>query len=86
MQEDSDSRRTIKVLLADDHTMFRQGLAGVLDGYANMEIVGQTNNDEGAVVGTKYEVLEPTLPGSISYVSENTLALGSSVHKVIAAP
>jgi DNA-binding NarL/FixJ family response regulator len=49
MQEDSDSRRTIKVLLADDHTMFRQGLAGVLDGYASMEIVGQTNNDEGAV-------------------------------------
>jgi DNA-binding NarL/FixJ family response regulator len=49
MQEDSDSRRTIKVLLADDHTMFRQRLAGVLDGYASMEIVGQTNNDEGAV-------------------------------------
>ena len=49
MQEDSDSRRTIKVLLADDHTMFRQGLAGVLDGYAGMEVVGQTTNDEGAV-------------------------------------
>jgi DNA-binding NarL/FixJ family response regulator len=49
MQEDSNSRRTIKVLLADDHTMFRQGLAGVLDGYAGMEIVGQTTNDERAV-------------------------------------
>lgn len=39
----------IKVLLADDHTMFRQGIAGVLAEYGGMEVVGQTNNDEGAV-------------------------------------
>lgn len=24
----------IRVLLADDHTMFREGIAGVLEGYA----------------------------------------------------
>ena len=42
-------RRTIKVLLADDHTMFRQGIAGVLDTYAGMEVVGQTSNDEAAL-------------------------------------
>jgi hypothetical protein len=29
----------IRVLLADDHTMFRQGLAGVLASYGSMEIV-----------------------------------------------
>ncbi|HEX2741785.1 MAG TPA: response regulator transcription factor [Rubrobacter sp.] len=39
----------IRVLLADDHTMFRQGIAGVLDEYGGMEVVGQTSNDEGAV-------------------------------------
>lgn len=39
----------IKVLLADDHTMFREGLAGLLDSYGGMEVVGETTNDEGAV-------------------------------------
>jgi DNA-binding NarL/FixJ family response regulator len=39
----------IRVLLADDHTMFREGIAGVLARYAGMEVVGQTTNDEGAV-------------------------------------
>ena len=48
-EEDRNAGRVIKVLLADDHTMFRQGLSLVLDGYAGMEVVGQTSNDEGAV-------------------------------------
>lgn len=39
----------IRVLLADDHKMFRQGIAGVLANYGGMEIVGQTDNDESAV-------------------------------------
>ena len=39
----------IRVLLADDHTMFRQGIAGVLTNYGGIEIVGQAGNDEGAV-------------------------------------
>ncbi len=39
----------IKVLLADDHTMFREGIASVLADYGGMEIVGQSDNDEGAV-------------------------------------
>lgn len=47
-----DERRktsAIRVLLADDHTMFRQGIAGVLEEYGGMEVVGQTRNDERAV-------------------------------------
>jgi DNA-binding NarL/FixJ family response regulator len=48
-KEDRNPSTTIKVLLADDHTLFRQGLAAVLDGYASMEVVGQTDNDQGAV-------------------------------------
>ncbi len=39
----------ITVLLADDHTMFREGLAGVLASYGGMEIVGSTTNGEEAV-------------------------------------
>jgi len=39
----------IKVLLADNHTMFREGIASVLADYGGMEVVGQADNDEGAV-------------------------------------
>jgi DNA-binding NarL/FixJ family response regulator len=49
MQGHRNANGYIKVLLADDHTMFRQGIARVLDGYAGMEVVGQTTNDAGAV-------------------------------------
>ena len=36
----------IKVLLADDHTMFRQGLANILASYGGMEVVAEVPNDE----------------------------------------
>jgi len=49
LQEGRNASGFIKVLLADDHTMFRQGIARVLDGYAGIEVVGQTTNDAGAV-------------------------------------
>ena len=39
----------IKVLLADDHTLFRNGLAGLLASYGGMEVVGSTTNGEEAV-------------------------------------
>ena len=38
-----------RVLLVDDHTMFREGLAELLTNYGGMEVVGETANDEGAV-------------------------------------
>ena len=48
MQE-PNGNTPIKVLLADDHTMFREGLAVLLASYGGLEIVGETTNDEGAV-------------------------------------
>jgi DNA-binding NarL/FixJ family response regulator len=39
----------IRVLLADDHTMFRQGLARVLASYAGMEVVAEVPNDADAL-------------------------------------
>jgi DNA-binding NarL/FixJ family response regulator len=39
----------IRVLLADDHTMFREGLAGILASYDGMEIVAEVPNDAEAL-------------------------------------
>lgn len=39
----------IRVLLADDHTLFRQGLAGLLTSYGGIQVVGETNNDLSAI-------------------------------------
>ena len=35
----------VRVLIADDHTMFRQGLAGILASYGGIEIVAEVPND-----------------------------------------
>jgi DNA-binding NarL/FixJ family response regulator len=43
------TRPPIRVLLADDHTLFRQGLAGLLDSYGGLEIIAQVPNDEEAL-------------------------------------
>jgi DNA-binding NarL/FixJ family response regulator len=43
------NERPIRVLLADDHTMFREGLAGVLATHSGMEVVAEVPNDEGAL-------------------------------------
>jgi len=49
MGKPQDDTRPIKVLLADDHTMFRQGLASILASYGGMEIVAEVNNDQEAL-------------------------------------
>jgi DNA-binding NarL/FixJ family response regulator len=41
--------RPIRVLLADDHAMFRQGLAGILASYGGMEVVAEVPNDAEAL-------------------------------------
>jgi DNA-binding NarL/FixJ family response regulator len=49
MGENTQTSGSIRVLLADDHTMFRQGLAGVLASYACMEVVAEVPNDADAL-------------------------------------
>jgi PAS domain S-box-containing protein len=51
--------KKIRVLLVDDHAMVRQGLRSVLDGYADIEVVGEASNGEEAVTMT--ECLRPSL-------------------------
>jgi DNA-binding NarL/FixJ family response regulator len=45
----ADPNGPIRVLLADDHTMFRQGLAGVLSSYGGMEVIAEVPNDADAL-------------------------------------
>jgi len=47
--ENPDTGGKIRVLLADDHTMFRQGLAGILASYGGMEVVAEVPNDAGVL-------------------------------------
>ena len=49
MDKAPDSTREISVLLADDHTMFRQGLAGILSSYGGVVVVGEVPNDSDAL-------------------------------------
>jgi PAS domain S-box-containing protein len=49
----------VRVLLVDDHAMVRQGLRSVLDGYADIEVIGEASDGEEAVAMT--ERLRPSL-------------------------
>jgi len=49
----------IRVLIADDHTMVRQGLRSVLESYPNIEVIGEAENGERAV--TLASKLQPTV-------------------------
>jgi DNA-binding NarL/FixJ family response regulator len=45
----ANANGAIRVLLADDHTMFRQGLAGILASYGGMEVIAEAPNDAEAL-------------------------------------
>ena len=49
MGENQHTGGPIRVLLADDHTMFREGLARVLSSYGGMEVLAEVPNDEQAL-------------------------------------
>jgi DNA-binding NarL/FixJ family response regulator len=49
MDKSPEPTRKISVLLADDHTMFRQGLAGILASYWGVEVLGEVPNDSEAL-------------------------------------
>ncbi len=49
----------IRVLLADDHALFREGLAGIIGAQADMQVVGEANDGLEAFV--KAQELKPDL-------------------------
>ena len=51
--------KPIRVLLADDHDLFREGLAGIIDAQEDMQVVGEAY--DGLEVIVKAEELKPDL-------------------------
>ncbi len=51
--------KQIRVMLADDHALFREGLAGIIASQADMQVVGEANDGLEAVV--KAQELRPDL-------------------------
>jgi DNA-binding NarL/FixJ family response regulator len=49
LNTNADTDGLIRVLLADDHTMFREGLAGILASYGGMEVIAEVPNDADAL-------------------------------------
>src|SRR5215213_6392849 len=49
LNTNADTSGPIRVLLADDHTMFREGLAGILASYGGMEVIAEVPNDGDAL-------------------------------------
>ena len=49
MRQQRNTDNAIKVLLADDHTLFREGLAGLLAAYGGLQIIAEVPNDEEAL-------------------------------------
>lgn len=59
---------TIRVVLADDHTVVREGLEQILNGEPDMEVVGQVSDGESAVRAVQelqpdVAVLDVAMPG-----------------------
>ena len=47
--QQGEKRASIPVLLVDDHAMVRQGLRSVMEGYPNIDIVGEASNGDEAL-------------------------------------
>src|SRR6185503_14380110 len=45
-------RAVIRILLADDHALMRDGLRGMLDAQPDMEVIGEANDGAAAVEAT----------------------------------
>lgn len=59
----------IRILLADDHTLFREGLAGILDSQPDMEVVGEAGDGIEALIKARELVpdlilMDILMPGS----------------------
>lgn len=80
--------RTVKILLVDDHTMFRQGLKEMLSTDEEMLVVGEAGNGSEAVALAAEEkpdvvILDVEMPGmGVSETLEGLLAL-SPVPRVL---
>ena len=78
----------IRVLLADDHTMFRQGLAGILASYGGMEVVAEVPNDAQALevardLGPDVVIMQVQLPFERAVATLQAMRAFSDPPKVV---
>jgi DNA-binding NarL/FixJ family response regulator len=88
MSAERSTANPIKVLLADDHTLFRQGLASVLASYGGIEIVAETTNDQEAIELARLEkpdvvVMQVQMPFDRAKHSLEQLRMASPALKIV---
>ncbi len=54
---------SIRIVLADDHAMMRQGLRSLLEKQSDMEVVGEAENGRKAI-----ELVREMLPGNLKRI------------------
>jgi len=71
MGEIHEKSGPIRVLLADDHTIFREGLASILASYGGLEVVAEVPNDAEAI-----RLLATAAPSWTEIMGKITRAVG----------
>ena len=78
----------IRILIADDHTMFRAGLRRLLEQEDNMEIIGEADNGRDAVEMAKrlspdVILLDISMPDMDGFETARRLAKGTRPYRVL---
>lgn len=77
-----------RVLVADDHAMFRQGLVAMLDDADGIEVVGQASRGDEALrlireLGPEVAILDVSMPGASGIEVAQALTEASSPTRVV---